>query len=99
MLFPAFLFGFGIFGLELRLMTLSTKCQAFVRQEVKQPGSLDFDPDVVLWHYTNGAGLLGFLEAGTIFSTQACGVNDSTECRFWATIALAIPMATLQLPR
>lgn len=34
-----------------------------------------------------------------MFSTQVSGVNDSTECRFWLTIALAIPMATLQLPR
>ena len=80
-------------------MTLSTKYQEFVRQQVKQLGSLDFDREVILWHYTNGAGLLGILETGTIFSTQVSCVNDSTECRFWVTIALAIPMATLQLPR
>jgi len=27
-------------------MTLSTKYQEFVRQQVKQPSSVDFDPDV-----------------------------------------------------
>jgi hypothetical protein len=38
--------GFAFSGLELRLMTLSTKYQEFVRQQVKQPSSVDFDPDV-----------------------------------------------------
>jgi hypothetical protein len=80
-------------------MTLSTKYQEFVRQQVKQMGSLDFDREVMLWHYTNGAGLLGILETGTIFSAQVSCVNDSTEYRFWVAIALAIPMATLELPR
>jgi hypothetical protein len=80
-------------------MTCSTKYQEFVRRQVKQLGSLDFDREVVPWQYTNGAGLLGILETGTIFSTQLSCVNDSTECRFWVTIALAILMATLQLSR
>jgi hypothetical protein len=79
-------------------MTLSTKYQEFLRRQVKQLGSLDFDPEVIPWHYTNGAGLLGILETGTIFSTQVSYVNDSAKCRLWETIALAIPMATLQLP-
>jgi hypothetical protein len=78
-------------------MTWSTKYQEFVRRQVEQLGSLDFDREVVPWRYTNGAGLLGILETGTIFSTQVSCVNDSTECRFWVTIALAILMATLQL--
>jgi hypothetical protein len=49
---PAFERGQGSHyrGLELRLMTLSTKYQEFVRQQVKQPVPLDFDPDVILWH-------------------------------------------------
>ena len=67
-------------------MTLSTKYQEFVSQQVKQLGSLDFDREVILWHYTNGGGLLGILETGTIFSTQASCVNDITECRFRVTI-------------
>jgi hypothetical protein len=58
--------GFAFSGLELRLMTLSTKYQEFVRQQVKQPSSLDFDPVVILWHCTNGARRLGLLETGTI---------------------------------
>jgi len=79
-------------------MTLSRTYQEFVRQQVKQPGSPDFDPDVILWHYTNGAGLLGIVETGTI-STQACCVHEGTERRLWATIALATPLADLQLLR
>jgi hypothetical protein len=80
-------------------MILSTKYQEFVRPQVKQLGLLDFDREVILWHYTNGAGLLGILETGTIFSTRASCANDSRECRLWVTIALAIPMATLELSR
>jgi hypothetical protein len=63
--------GFAFSGLELRLMTLSTKYQEFARQQVKQPSSLDFDPDVILWHCTNGAGRLGRLETGTIFPLKS----------------------------
>jgi hypothetical protein len=81
------------------LLGESTKHQEFVRRQVEQLGSLNFDREVIPWHYTNGAGLLGILETGSIFSTQVSCVNDSTECRFWVTIALAILMATLQLSR
>jgi hypothetical protein len=91
--------GFVFSGLELRVMTLSTKYQGFVRQQVKQSGSLDFNPDVILWHHTNGSGLFGILETRIIFSTQVSCVNTSAECRFWVAIALAIPMATVQVPR
>jgi hypothetical protein len=51
--------GFAFSGLELPPMTLSTKYQEFVSQQVKQVGSLDCDREIILWHYTNGAGLLG----------------------------------------
>lgn len=67
-------------------MALSTKYQEFVRHKVREPGSQDFDRGVILWHYTNGAGLSGSLETRTIFSTQASCVDDSAECRFWVPI-------------
>jgi hypothetical protein len=38
-----------------------------------------FDPNVTLWHYTNGAGFLGMIESGAIRATQVAAVNDSTE--------------------
>jgi hypothetical protein len=58
------------------------KYQEFVRQQAKVVGSFDIDPDTLLWHYTNGAGLLGILGTGTIFSTQVSCLNDSTEIRY-----------------
>jgi hypothetical protein len=76
-------------------MTLPTKYQELVRQQVKQSGALDFDRDVILWHYANGA--VGNSRNMNHISTQVPCVNDNAECRFWVTIALAIPM-TLQFP-
>jgi hypothetical protein len=58
------------------------KYQEFVRQQAKQLGSLDIESDVLLWHYTNGAGLLGILQSGTIYFTQVSCLNDSTEIRY-----------------
>jgi hypothetical protein len=79
-------------------MTLFTKYQEFVRQQVEQLGSLDFDRKVIPWHHTNGAGRLGILKTRTIFSTQSL-LRECAECRFCGTIALAILMATVQVPR
>jgi hypothetical protein len=42
-------------------------------------GSLAFDPDLTVWHYTNGSGLVGILQSGQIFATQVACLNDSTE--------------------
>jgi hypothetical protein len=39
----------------------------------------NFDPNMTLWHYTNGNGFLGMLESGSIRATQVASVNDSTE--------------------
>jgi hypothetical protein len=36
----------------------------------------------VLWHYTNGAGLIGIISSGTIYSTQASCLNDNSEVRY-----------------
>ena len=62
--------GFAFSGLELRVMTLSTKYQEFVRLQVKQLGSLDFDRDLILWPYTNGA--VGNFRNRNQFPTQVC---------------------------
>lgn len=41
-------------------------------------------PDQVVWHYTNGSGLIGIIESGSIFATQISCLNDSTEIRYSA---------------
>jgi hypothetical protein len=51
----------------------------FTKGIVGRLGSLDFRPDLTVWHYTNGAGLVGILQSGQIFATQVACLNDSTE--------------------
>jgi Protein of unknown function (DUF2971) len=58
----------------------------FVSEQVKALGSLDFDGNVLVWHYTNGEGLIGIVESGTLYSTQVSCLNDSTEVRYGQTI-------------
>jgi len=56
--------------------------QDFIQAKVKELGSLDFNKETLLWHYTNGSGLLGILESGTMYSTQVSCLNDSSEIRY-----------------
>lgn len=49
------------------------------REAVVRLASLDFNPDITVWHYTTGPGLLGILQSGQIFATQVACLNDSTE--------------------
>lgn len=58
------------------------KCDEFLRCQCQELGSFDFDSEVLLWHYTTGAGLLGILESGAMYSTQVSCLNDSTEIRY-----------------
>lgn len=51
----------------------------FVRDTVAKLGCFDFDPELTLWHYTTGHGLLGMLESGQLHATQVACLNDSTE--------------------
>jgi hypothetical protein len=62
------------------------KYQALIVDQVKALGCLDFDPEATLWHYTNGAGLIGILESGTIYATQVACLNDTTEVRYASRI-------------
>ena len=55
------------------------KYRNFVSQIVAEAGIANFDPNMTLWHYTNGNGFLGMLESGSIRATQVAAVNDSTE--------------------
>lgn len=55
------------------------KFRKFVLQIVNETGISNFDPNMTLWHYTNGNGFLGMFESGSIRTTQVASVNDSTE--------------------
>ncbi|HEY4045520.1 MAG TPA: DUF2971 domain-containing protein [Acidobacteriaceae bacterium] len=54
----------------------------FTKAIVGHLKSFDFDPDITLWHYTNGAGLLGILQSAQIYATQVACLNDSTETTY-----------------
>jgi hypothetical protein len=58
------------------------KYREFTQAMMKKLGALDFDGETVLWHYTNGPGLLGILESGQIHATQVACLNDSTETTY-----------------
>ena len=45
-------------------------------------GSIDIQPDTILWHYTNGAALLGIIDSMSIFSTHLSCLNDTSELRY-----------------
>jgi hypothetical protein len=53
--------------------------QTFTARIIERLGSINFDPEMTVWHYTHGAGLLGVLQSGQIFATQVACLNDSTE--------------------
>jgi hypothetical protein len=60
----------------------------FVDEQTKILGSLGFAPEQTLWHYTNGAGLLGIIESGTLHATQVACLNDSSEIRYASKLLL-----------
>jgi hypothetical protein len=53
--------------------------QAFTAGIIERLGSVNFDPNMTVWHYTHGAGLLGIFQSGQIFATQVACLNDSSE--------------------
>jgi hypothetical protein len=62
------------------------KYQEFLSEQVKRLGSFDFSHDIQLWHYTNGAGLLGIVQSGMLYATQVSCLNDSSEIRYASTL-------------
>jgi Protein of unknown function (DUF2971) len=42
--------------------------------------------DKVVWHYTNGDGLIGIIESGSIYATQIACLNDNTEMRYSSSL-------------
>ena len=45
-------------------------------------GAFDFSGENIVWHYTNGQGLLGILQSSTIYATQVASLNDTTETKY-----------------
>ncbi len=42
----------------------------FVSQLARENGCFDFQPDQVIWHYTDGPGLLGILESSRLHAND-----------------------------
>ncbi len=58
------------------------KYGAFVRARARELGCFDFEPDDIVWHYTNGQGFLGILQSASLFATQVACLNDSNETKY-----------------
>jgi hypothetical protein len=58
--------------------------QAYIQSLLNQ---LDWqpDPELIVWHYTSGPGLISIIESGTIYATQVSCLNDATEIRYAAS--------------
>jgi hypothetical protein len=54
----------------------------FVSEVAQEMGVFDFEPEKLVWHYTNGAGFLGILQSATIYASQVSALNDKTETKY-----------------
>jgi hypothetical protein len=55
---------------------------AVVTKLAEDLGCFAFNGEDVVWHYTDGDGLLGILQTATIFATQVAFLNDTTETKY-----------------
>jgi hypothetical protein len=53
----------------------------FVSRIARDGGCFDFEPDQIVWHYTNGAGFLGIIESSRLHATQVAALNDASETK------------------
>ncbi len=60
--------------------------QAFLLGIAKDLGAMQYLPDTMLWHYTNGSALISILDSMTIYSTQISCLNDATELKYGSTL-------------
>jgi hypothetical protein len=60
----------------------SIKYHDFVSRIARENGCFDFQPDQVIWHYTDGSGLIGILESSRLHATQISALNDAKETRY-----------------
>lgn len=58
----------------------NNKYLQFVGNIAKEYGTIvDPSSDEIVWHYTNGEGLLGILQSSSLYATQVSALNDSKE--------------------
>jgi len=60
----------------------SDKYRAFVQSTANEIGVFNFEPEQIVWHYTNGEGFLGIVESGSIYATQVASLNDRNETKY-----------------
>jgi len=58
------------------------KYRQFVSDVAQRLGVFDFNGEQIVWHYTDGAGLLGILQSATIYATQVASLNDANETKY-----------------
>jgi hypothetical protein len=58
------------------------KYRQYVSDVAKDMGIFDFQPDQIVWHYTNGTGFLGILQSATLYATQVASLNDVRETKY-----------------
>jgi hypothetical protein len=54
----------------------------FVRSVAQELGVFNFDPEQIVWHYTDGAGFLGILQSASVYATQVASLNDANETKY-----------------
>ena len=54
----------------------------FVVEKAQEIKCFDYQPKDVIWHYTNGDGLLGILQSASIHATQVASLNDKNETKY-----------------
>jgi hypothetical protein len=59
----------------------NTKFRDFVSRIAQEGGCFDFEPDQIVWHYTDGAGFLGIVQSSQLYATQVAALNDVSETR------------------
>lgn len=70
----------GITGWDAR-NSRGNKYGEFVRRIAQENGCFNFEPEQIVWHYTDGPGLLGILESSQLHATQVSALNDAKETR------------------
>jgi hypothetical protein len=58
------------------------KYQKFLEEQAERLGSVKYDLNTLLWHYTSGQNLIKIVESGRLYSTQVSCLNDSSEMRY-----------------
>jgi Protein of unknown function (DUF2971) len=54
----------------------------FVADVAADQGCFRFDPEEIVWHYTDGAGFLGIIQSSTLYATQVSALNDMNETKY-----------------